>query len=280
MATSNGSFSGARLSRIKFSIITPSFNQAQFIDRAVLSVLNQRGDFDLEYRVLDGGSTDGTLAILRRYESQLAWTSEPDNGQVDAINKGLKAATGDLVGWLNSDDIFLPGALQKVVTVFSEHPEIEWVHGCCEIIAQNGRPIRRWVSAYKNFRARRHSFEHLLTENYVSQMTTFWRRRVHDEIGYLDASLRYAFDYDFWLRLARRGAPIFLDDRIACFRWYATSKSGSNFEAQFREDEMVSARHAAACQRSIMIRKKFRNAAIVAIYRLLATARALGGRQS
>lgn len=266
------------MSRLRISIVTPSFNQAQFIERTVHSILDQRGDFDLEYRVLDGGSTDETVNILHRYESQLVWTSERDKGQVDAINKGLQAATGDIVGWVNSDDVLVPGALAKVAAAFEKHPDVEWLHGRCQIIDAADRPIRHWVTKYKHFRARRHKFENLLTENYVSQMTAFWRRKVHDEIGYLDPSLTLAFDYEFWLRLAKRNAPIYLEDDIACFRWYETSKSGANFKAQFREDSAVSARHAPTGCRSILWRKQIKNSAILAIYRLLAGIRGLRGK--
>jgi glycosyltransferase involved in cell wall biosynthesis len=269
---------GLTVSRLRISLVTPSFNQARFIEQTIRSVLDQRGDFDLEYRVLDGGSSDDTTAILRRYEDRLIWTSERDEGQVDAINKGLRAASGDIVGWVNSDDTLLPGALAKVAEAFAKHPETEWLHGRCKIIDTDGRPIRAWVSRYKHFRARRHKFENLLTENYVSQMTAFWRRNMHDEIGYLDPSLKLAFDYEFWLRLAKRGAPIFLEQDIACFRWYETSKSGANFEAQFREDAAAAARHVPVGKHSILWRKRIKNSAILAIYRLLAGMRGMNAK--
>jgi glycosyltransferase involved in cell wall biosynthesis len=271
---------GAIVSRLRISLVTPSFNHARFIERTIRSVLSQDGDFDLEYRILDGGSSDGTLAILRRYEDRLIWTSGPDKGQVDAINKGLRAATGDIAGWLNSDDVLLPGALAKVAAGFAKHPETEWLHGRCVIIDVDDRPIRAWVSRYKDFRARRHRFENLLTENYVSQMTAFWRRDVHDQIGYLDPSLKLAFDYEFWLRLAKRGAPLYLKEGIACFRWYETSKSGASFEIQFQEDAAVAARHAPSGRHSLVWRKKFKNSAILAIYRTMAAMRSRKGGSS
>lgn len=258
------------MARLRISIVTPSRNQARFIERTIASVLGQKGDFDLEYQVIDGASMDETIAILRRYGNRLRWSSESDDGQVDAINKGLRAATGDIVGWLNSDDVLLPGALDKVATAFRALPDVEWVHGRCEIIDVNDRPIRRWISYYKHLRAQRHSFENLLTENYVSQMTAFWRRSVHDEIGYLDPSLDLAFDYDFWLRLAERGAPAYIREPIACFRWYETSKSGAGFEKQFREDAEVAARRTPGGKPWIRWRKRAKNWAIVKTYLLLA----------
>jgi glycosyltransferase involved in cell wall biosynthesis len=231
------------VARLRFSIVTPSYNQSGFLRRTIDSVLAQTGDFDLDYRVIDGGSGDDTLDILRSYGTRIAWRSQPDNGQVDAINKGLRRATGDIVGWLNSDDALLPGALARVAAAFADHPEVEWVHGRCRIVDENDRTTRRWVAAYKHYRCRHHSFENLLTENYISQMTAFWRRRLHDEIGYLDPQFDLSFDYDLFLRLAKRGDPIYLDDEIACFRMYRSSKSGLWFDRQLHQADEVSRRY-------------------------------------
>ena len=258
--------------KLRISLVTPSFNQGEFIERTIESVLSQRGDFELDYSIVDGGSTDTTLAVLRRYEGRLSYVSEKDDGQVDAINKGLSKTTGDIVGWLNSDDVLQPGALAAVAAAFQAHPEREWLHGRCEIIDPSDRPVRKWVSLYKHLRAKNHSFENLITENYVSQMTVFWRRSVHAQIGYLDPALHYAFDYDLWLRLAQRGAPLYLPEKLACFRWYPTSKSGAMFERQFREDAEVAERYAAD-KPFVLLRKRAKTQAIVAIYRALALGR-------
>jgi glycosyltransferase involved in cell wall biosynthesis len=258
--------------KLRISLVTPSYNQGEFIARTIESVLSQRGDFELSYHVVDGGSTDATLSILERYRDRLSFLSEKDEGQVDAINKGLRRVQGDVVGWLNSDDVLLPGALGAVAAAFRARPQLEWLHGRCEIIDPDDRPVRGWVSLYKHMRARRHSFENLVTENYVSQMTAFWRRSVHDHIGFLDPSLHYAFDYDLWLRLARRSAPLYLPQRLACFRWYPTSKSGAMFEHQFREDAEVAARYAAD-KPIALLRKRVKTQAIVGIYRALARLR-------
>jgi glycosyltransferase involved in cell wall biosynthesis len=259
--------------------VTPSFNQARFIGRTVDSVLSQEGPFELDYRVIDGGSTDGTRAILESYGAQLRWVSEPDQGQVDAINKGLQAATGDVVGWINSDDLLMPEALARVMEAFEATPTVEWVHGRCVIIDEIDRPIRRWVSLYKHYRCQHHSFDNLLTEDYVSQMTAFWRRSVHDEIGYLDPRLNLAFDYDLFLRLARRGAPVYIKEPIACFRWYEASKSGGGFASQAREAAEVATRHGAGANTWIHTRMRGKQAAIVGLYGAMRFARAaLRGR--
>jgi glycosyltransferase involved in cell wall biosynthesis len=263
------------MSRPLISIVTPSYNQAPFIRRTIDSVLSQRGDFELEYRIVDGASSDETLRILESYGAALNWVSERDQGQVDAINKGLRACNGEIVGWVNSDDTLLKGALGRVAEAFATHPRSEWLHGRCEIIDVGDQPVRAWISRYKHLRAKRHSFENLLTENYVSQMTCFWRRAVHDQIGYLDPNLKLAFDYDFWLRLAKRGDPLYLAEKLACFRWYETSKSGAQFRAQFAEDARVAERHAPSGKPGILLRKRLKNVAIVGIYDAMARVRAL-----
>ena len=258
---------------MRISLVTPSFNQAQFIRRTIDSVLAQGSDID--YRVVDGGSTDGTIEILKSYGDRLQWTSEPDRGQVDAINKGLRAATGDIVGWLNSDDVLLPGALARVTAAFEANPGREWMHGRCTIIDADDREVRRWVSAYKDFRSRHHTFENFLTENYISQMTAFWRRSVHDDVGYLDPGIRFAFDYDLFVRLAARGEPIYVGDPIACFRWYETSKSGGGFVVQMAETAQIGAQHPVATTWT-RARAWGKKLAIINVYRALAVARRIG----
>lgn len=263
-------------SSLKISIITPSFNHARFIRRTVDSVLSQQGDFELEYRVLDGASTDGTVDILRSYGDRLQWKSEKDNGQVDAINKGLRSVTGDIVAWLNSDDVLMPGALARVSRAFAENPSVEWVHGRCRIIDAEDREVRRWISAYKHYRCQRHSFANLLTEAYVSQMTTFWRRSVHDEVGYIDPSFRLSFDHEFFLRLAKRGDPVYLDEELACFRWYETSKSGEGYVAQMTETASLPERFGADVW--TRARASAKKIAIINIYRFLGLARTARAR--
>jgi glycosyltransferase involved in cell wall biosynthesis len=261
--------------RIAITLVSPSLDQARFVERAVESVLAQEGDFDLEYLVYDAGSTDGTLEVLRGHAAagRLRLVVEADSGQADAVNKGLRAATGDVLGFLNSDDLLYPGALARVAEAFRRRPGAHWVHGRCEIVDESDRPIRRWVTAYKERRCRRYSQRALLVENFLSQMTVFWRRVAHERVGWLDASMRYSFDYEFWLRLAELGDPLFIPERQAAFRWYRTSKSGSSFSKQFREDWEAFRRHAPA-DPILRARKWIKTAQIVAAYRLL---RHLGG---
>ncbi len=258
---------------MRISVVTPSLDQARFLERTVRSVVAQEGEFELEYLVQDGGSTDGSLEILRRYEGRLRWRSEPDGGQADAVNRALHQVSGDVVGWVNSVDLLRPGALARVADAFTAHPAALWLHGGCDIVDQDDRVIRRWISAYKDRRCRRFSLRSLLLENYVSQMTVFWRRAVHERIGYLDATLRYTFDYDLWLRLAALGDPLYLPEPVAAFRWYRGSKSGAEFVRQFEEDYRVFRRHAPE-DRWLLLRKKVRTAQILATYRALRVLRA------
>jgi glycosyltransferase involved in cell wall biosynthesis len=144
---------------MKISIITPSFNQCRYIGQTMNSVLSQAGRFDLEWIVMDGGSTDGTVDLLKGIDdSRVSWVSEPDEGQSHAINKGLSRATGDVLAWLNSDDVYTPGALSHVADAFRDAPERQWLIGRCGIVDQNNRQIRRWISAYKHRRMNRYTF--------------------------------------------------------------------------------------------------------------------------
>jgi len=256
------------VSRPLVSIVIPSLDQRPFVERTLSSVLSQRGDFDLEVLVQDGGSTDGTREVLERLGDRISLVVARDDGQADAVNRALSRARGEILGWVNSDDLLRPGAIQAVVEAFRARPAALWLHGRCDIIDEQDRIIRRPVAAYKDFRARRHRIERLLVENYVSQMTVFWRRSLQDRVGLLDPSLRYTFDYDLWLRFARVAPPLFLERTLAAFRWHVASKSGSAFEAQFAEDWEVFLRHAPP-GRWLRLRKRMRTAQILAVYRIL-----------
>ena len=222
------------------SIITPSYNQGRFIERTVRSVLDQ-GYPNLEYIVMDGGSQDGTLDVLRRYEGRLTWVSEQDRGQADAINKGIRRTSGDIVAYLNSDDVYRPGALLRVAEEFDRHREALWLTGKCAIIDEEDREVRRPITAYKNLLLRRYSYSLLLVTNPVSQPATFWRRSAVEQFGLFNEDEHLVMDYDFWLRIGKENPPVVLDDYLADFRVYAASKTSRSFLTTF-EREMVLAR--------------------------------------
>jgi glycosyltransferase involved in cell wall biosynthesis len=214
------------------SIITPSFNQASFIDRTIRSVLDQNYP-GLEYIIVDGGSQDGTIDVLKKYERRLKWISEKDEGQADAINKGVLMATGDIIAYLNSDDVYEPGALRRVAEYFAAHPEAMWLTGKCRIIDEHDREIRGMITAYKNFLLRHYSYRMLLVTNPISQPATFWRRTVVDEFGLFDKTEHLVMDYEYWLRIGKKYPLSVLDEYLAAFRVYASSKTSSSFLTTF-----------------------------------------------
>lgn len=226
----------------RITVITPSYNQGGFIGDTIESVLGQ--DYpDLEYLVVDGGSKDETLDVLKRYEKRLAWVSERDRGQSDAINKGIRKATGDIIAYLNSDDLYEPGALEKVAGYFQAHPECLWLTGKCGIIDAKGRETRRYITAYKNFLLRRYGYNILLVTNFISQPATFIRREAFGELGLFDESQHRVMDYEFWLRLGRKYPPGFIDDRLALFRVHPGSKTSSSFHRTFKEELQVARKY-------------------------------------
>ena len=179
------------------TIVTPSFNQGQFIRATIESVLAQ--DYPrIEYVVMDGGSTDQTVSILNGYSGRLRWVSERDCGQADAINKGWRAAAGSIVAYLNSDDVYLPGAISEAVTELEAHPEAAAVYGEGYHVDEAGAIIERYPT--EPFDA-----ERLRQTCFICQPTVFLRRDAVECLGYLDQSLRYCMDYDLWIRLAKAG---------------------------------------------------------------------------
>jgi glycosyltransferase involved in cell wall biosynthesis len=229
---------------MQFSVITPSFNQRVYLEQTAASVLGQSGGVELRWIVMDGGSTDGTVDFLRSLtDPRVQWTSEKDRGQADALNKGLARATGEVIGWINSDDLYASGALAAVAAALVQNPQAGWAIGQCDIIDASNRTIRPGVTRYKNRGLRRYSYRRLLRENFISQPAVFFRRDWLNRVGPLDASLHHAMDYDLWLRLAGLGDPIVLNQILAHFRIHSTSKTGMLVRDRFNEDLAVAARH-------------------------------------
>jgi glycosyltransferase involved in cell wall biosynthesis len=232
--------------RVKISVVTPSYNQAAFLERTLESVHSQRGAFTLEHLVVDGGSGDGSVAILERWKNKLWYVSERDRGQSHALNKGIARASGEIIAWLNSDDTLLPGALDVVGRYFAAHPEVDWAYGRCRIINEDDVEIRRWVTRYKNLLGRKFSYEKLLLENYISQPATFFRKAFYDRVGGVDESLHRTMDYDLWLRMAQLSLPGFIDGDLANFRFYNAAKTGGQIEPTLREANEVSRKYSRA----------------------------------
>lgn len=226
----------------RITIITPSYNQGKFIGQTIESVLSQNYP-NLEYIVMDGGSTDETIEILKRYRDRLYWISERDRGQSHAINKGLQRATGEVIGYLNTDDLYEPDALMKVGEFFARHPEAAWITGKCRVIDQSGQSARCAITLYRNMWLRLKSRMALQLLNYIPQPATFWRRRVIDETGFFDETLRYAMDYDYSFRVICQFRLWVLNDCLASFRVHPTSITGSSPKGQFKEDLEVTKRY-------------------------------------
>jgi glycosyltransferase involved in cell wall biosynthesis len=248
------------------SIVTPCLNAAETIEECLASVREQ--DYPgLQHVVVDGGSTDGTLELLERADG-IRFVSEPDEGRPDAANKGVLMASGDLIGFLNADDRYEPGALQAVGEAFAADPDAMWLTGYCRIVDGAGEEIREPVTRYKNFLLRRFSFPLYLTQNFVSDPATFVRRSALDAVGPLDNRYRISHDYDLWLRVARRWQPIVLERYLSSFRMVEGTLSMAGFERQFREHEEV-ARLRGDGHRLPVLGNAVMSRLIVLVYRLM-----------
>jgi glycosyltransferase involved in cell wall biosynthesis len=204
----------------RITVVTPSYNQAPFLEQTIRSVLDQSLD-GLEYIVVDGGSTDGSLEIIRRYADRLAWwVSEPDLGQTDAINKGFARATGGVLAWLNSDDTYEPGALREAVGFLEANPDVGLAYGEANFIDEDGRVIGR-------FNARQTDYDRLMRGAvYIPQQAAFFRRSLWEQVGPLDPDFYFAMDYDLWVRLSKVSRLQYLSGRIwANFRLHRAAKT-------------------------------------------------------
>ena len=226
---------------MKISVVTPSFNQGKFISKTIQSVINQKqylpSHVIIEHIVFDGGSSDNTIDLLKSFENDITWVSQPDNGQTHAVNKGLQNTTGEIIGWLNSDDIYYPEALAKVVNFFDENPDIDVVYGMAQHIDTADNLIDFYPTAP-------FSFEDLINKCFICQPALFFRRKVLNKTGFLDESLHYCMDYDFWIRMALAKVKFaYIKDILAGSRLYPQNKTLSAKVAVHAEINDMLKRH-------------------------------------
>ncbi|HVE92155.1 MAG TPA: glycosyltransferase family 2 protein [Actinomycetota bacterium] len=223
------------------SVVTPCLNARATIEQTLDSVASQ--DYPkIDHVIIDGGSTDGCVEVLEGRPG-IRFISEPDRGLSDAVNKGFAMARGDVVGWLNADDPYLPGALEAVAATYQRNPSADWITGRCMIIDGDNRERRKAVTAYKNFMLDRYSYPLLLTNNFISAPASFVTRSAFERIGGCVESLRYAMDYDMWLKLGRLSPPVVVRQYLAAFRMIEGTLSMDNFPKQFREHAQLGADH-------------------------------------
>lgn len=220
----------------KISIVTPSFNQAQFLEKTILSVLNQNYP-NLEYIIIDGGSTDGSVEIIKKYEKCLTyWVSQKDNGQADAINKGFQKSNGEILAWLNADDLYLPGTLIKVKNNFQKYRENNFIYGHSLLIDKKDNIMRICYTIPQNY----HSYIYDRGGN-IFQGTVFWKRDIFYKYGGLDSKLYFALEYKLFDKFFKYERGVFLNDILAAYRIHKETKS-STVESKLVVEEFDSIR--------------------------------------
>lgn len=216
----------------KITVVTPSYNQGKFIEETITSIISQEGDFTLEYIIMDGGSKDETVEIIKKYERllekgeypvrckgvKLIWKSEKDNGQAHAVNKGFKLATGEILGWVNSDDTYLPGAISKALGFFGKNKDAVMVYGEGYYVDEKGKIIER-------YKTEPFDFERLAEHCFVCQPSAFLRKRVLDDVGYLDEGLHFCMDLELWIRIGKSAKVGHISEYLATSRLHTDAKT-------------------------------------------------------
>ncbi len=213
----------------KISIVTPSYNQADFLERTILSVLNQNYP-NLEYIIIDGGSEDGSVDIIKKYEKYISfWVSEPDNGQANALNKGFSIATGELVGWQNSDDIFLPYSFINVANAYKQNKRFDLFFGNILFLNEKDEIIN-------DLRFVPFNYHSLLYEGTVlSNQAAFWKRELFEKYGFFNEKYQFCMDYEFWTRIGIDCKFYFIREYLGGFRLHRTSKSNTIAQSGLQE---------------------------------------------
>ncbi|MCP3968439.1 MAG: glycosyltransferase [Lentisphaerae bacterium] len=251
---------------MKVSVVTPVLNSEKYIRETVESVLAQKGDFELEYIIKDGGSTDRTLEILKEYENAVKVISCTDESTEDAIFQTLEKAGGDIVCWIGADDVYAPGSFQTVVEAFKASPEKDWLYGRCRIIDGKGQEIRKLITTYKNLLGYFYSRKILLCENYISQPSVFFRRSLWEKVKSRFLDYHYGSDYNLWVNFSGLSRAIVLHQYLSSFRRHKNSISHNNYIHQLDDSIDIAKRYGNGFYAMIFRLNKLKT---VFIYRLL-----------
>lgn len=238
---------------MKFSIITPVYNSAKFIKETIESVLSQEGDFEIEYIVMDGGSTDRTIDIVKSYDKKILagiypikcngvafkWLSGKDAGMYDAINKGFQMATGNIYAWINSDDFYLPEAFLKISFIFKNYPEVDWLKGKTALMnnPETGALTRQSCHLFKQEWIKRGIYGRYL--NFINQDSVFWKKELWQKIGSIDNKLKLAGDYYLWVNMAKYAKLYSLNSEVSCYRRMEGSLGQKSMEMYRKEQEKI-----------------------------------------
>jgi glycosyltransferase involved in cell wall biosynthesis len=220
----------------KISIITPSFNDASFLEKTILSVIDQEYP-NLEYIVIDGGSTDGSVDIIKRYEGRIGyWVSEPDKGQYDALQKGFSRSTGEIMGWINSDDMHHPGSLFTIAQIFSDHQQVNWLQGVPNMIDESGRIVYA-LTAGEIDRYFFYGRNYIHSHRFIQQESTFWRRILWEKAGNrISTEYKYAGDFDLWIRFFQFEKLYNFHALLGSFRYSRSGQASfENYQEYIRE---------------------------------------------
>lgn len=213
----------------KISIVIPSYNKSRYLGKTLKSIVSQNYQ-NFEIIIKDGGSTDGSIEIIKKYAAKfpdkIFWSSQKDSGQTDAINKGFKQARGEIIGYINADDVYQTGALLAVGNAYARNPQSGWVAGLGDIIDDKDQVIFPLVSLYKNFLIRLNNYSFLLTVNYLTQPSVFISKKAYQEFGpFIDYDKGFVMEYDLWLKLGKIEMPLIINKCLSSFRLIKTNAS-------------------------------------------------------
>jgi glycosyltransferase involved in cell wall biosynthesis len=226
----------------KISIVIPSYNKAEFVQETLDSVISQNYP-NLEVIIQDGGSTDGTVDIIKefakRYPKEISWVSKKDKGQVDAINRGLKKATGDVVTYINADDVYEEGCFKAVADCYCKNLDALWFASRGPVIDEKGKEIAKPITAYKNFLLLLSSYTCLLSTNYLMQPSIFLTKGAYKKYGPFTGTDDFVMEYDLWLKIGKEKMPVVINKNLAKFRIEPSTKTKTLFADLLKQDELI-----------------------------------------